>query len=313
MTNVAALPVDGAGDPFWTYWEQYERHLEAEERSPKTVLAYRNAATQLRDWLVERHAPTDPVELRRAHLEEHVIYLRNERGMATATIRLRYAALHNFFSWLVEEEPGFVSPMVKMKPPKVDDPPPAVLRPEQLQALLAACSGGDFYSRRDAALIRFYIDSGLRRTEALNVKLADLNQRERTVRVVRKGGHVGTAFYGARTGRDIDRYLRVRAKQSAASSAFLWLPGTRGGDRLSEDGLLYMLRRRGEQAGIQGLHPHMFRHSFADSLKSQGASDEDVMTSGGWRDAKVMRRYGAARAVDRAREMHRRLSPGDRL
>jgi hypothetical protein len=47
--------------------------------------------------------------------------------------------------------------------------------------------------------------------------------------------------------------------------------------------------------------------------KEAGATDEDTMTLGGWRDPKIMRRYGASTAQARARETHRRLSPGDRL
>lgn len=48
-------------------------------------------------------------------------------------------------------------------------------------------------------------------------------------------------------------------------------------------------------------------------MKQAGASDEDVMTLGRWQDSKVMRRYGASAAISRARDTHRRLSPGDRL
>ena len=48
-------------------------------------------------------------------------------------------------------------------------------------------------------------------------------------------------------------------------------------------------------------------------MKSAGASDEDVMTLGHCRDRKVMARYGASAAIERARETHRRMSPGDRL
>jgi hypothetical protein len=48
-------------------------------------------------------------------------------------------------------------------------------------------------------------------------------------------------------------------------------------------------------------------------MKAAGASDEDVMTLGRWRDRKIMARYGASAALARAQETHRRLSPGDRL
>jgi hypothetical protein len=48
-------------------------------------------------------------------------------------------------------------------------------------------------------------------------------------------------------------------------------------------------------------------------MKAAGNADEVVMTLGRWKDPKVMRRYGASAAVQRAREAHRATSPGDRL
>lgn len=92
----------------------------------------------------------------------------------------------------------------------------------------------------------------------------------------------------------------------------LWLGGK---DRLGDDGLAHMLIRRARMAGIapERIHPHAFRYLFAPKMKQAGAIDEDVMTLGRWRDPAVMRRYGGAAALERARDTHRRLSPGDRI
>lgn len=315
-----ALPLLGADDPFWALWSSYERHLRAEQRGRRTLEAYGRMARHWHRYLVEHHVSTDPAEHRRQHVESFLIYLREELAHAPATIHLAYASLSGFYRWAVEEEEVRDSPLARLKAPQVDQPPPAVLTDDDIAGLLRTCQGpattpGElFLNRRDAALIRFLADTGLRRNEALGIRLEDVNTRDSTVRVTRKGAREGLAFYGVKAGRDLDRYLRVRARQSAASSPFLWLPGSRGGQVLGETGLAAMLVRRAKLAGLDAkVHPHAFRHVFADRLKAGGASDEDVMVAGGWRDAKIMRRYAAARAVDRARDTHRRLSPGDRI
>jgi integrase len=91
----------------------------------------------------------------------------------------------------------------------------------------------------------------------------------------------------------------------------LWL-GPRG--QLTPDGVYQVLERLGRQAGLgRGLYTHLFRHSFASRWKGSGGSAEDLQRLGGWKDPRMVLRYGAWAADQRAREAHRRLSPGDRI
>lgn len=145
--------------------------------------------------------------------------------------------------------------MIRMKPPRIPDQPPDVLREPGLRKLLAACeTGKTLKDRRDAAILRFFIDTGARLAEVSGIRydprdaaVTDIDLDRGLAKLAGKGGRTRAVSIGDKSVRAIDRYPRLRGKHANATVPWLWV-GRSG--RFTESGVGQMVREPGRQAGL---------------------------------------------------------------
>ena len=160
-----------------------------------------------------------------------------------------------------------------MEVPKVFDEPVPTITDEDLAKIIKACAGRGFEGRRDEAIVRFLLDTGCRVSELCGITLDDLDLDRETALVLGKGSKRRSVYFGAKTARSLDRYLRERRTHKEAHSPALFL-SQRG--PYSADGVRDLLRRLGTTAGVDGLHPHRFRHTFAHDFLLAGGQGPDL-------------------------------------
>lgn len=295
----------GANAAILASWE-----LSLHGKAEGTRKLYVRVAGWFVDWLVANGRPeAGPGDLLAVTRQDAEAWFAAQRdgGMAPTTLRSRWIALRNLYGWLHDEDELDANPLARVRVEKVEPAPIEVLSPDDLKALLKVCEGKGFLERRDLAIVRLFAATGMRLSELAALRIGDVDLAKRVAFVEHgKGDKARFVRFDAGTATAIDRYLRARGRHPKAASPWLWV--SRSG-RFTNKGIPLMLVRRGEAAGIGHVHAHMFRHTWADAWLSAGGNEGDLQRLGGWENADVMRRYGSARAVDRALAAYDDVNP----
>lgn len=285
----------------------FKRSLVARNLAPGTITSYVEAAARFASFCADRGHPTEIGAIERRHVEDFIAH--QIETLTASTAASRYRRLQQFFRFVTEEGEIDASPMLHMSAPAVEETLVPIVSDEDIKALLAACEGRGFDDRRDMAILRLFLDSGVRIAEMAGITVDGLDLDQRVVTVVGKGKRSRLVPFGNKTSLALDRYLRQRRHHRHADSEKLWV-GLRG--PLSTSGIDQMLERRATLAGLSDIHAHRFRHTFAHAYLVNDGNEGDLKAIAGWNSSQMLARYGASARSARAIANSRKIGIGDR-
>jgi integrase/recombinase XerD len=159
-------------------------YLRLKNLSPRTIVEYGKVLNSLFEQI--GLGESSPKEITTGQLREYVASLQ-QRGLAAATVSNHVLVIKRFFGFLLAE--GYIEedPSQRLPRPKVGKRLPKALTITQVQDLFAAFKGETPTERRDQMFFRSVYVCGLRVSEAVNLRLEDIDLAEGTLLVIGKG------------------------------------------------------------------------------------------------------------------------------
>ena len=271
--KVPAAPLTGATE-LERCAVDYLDHLAVERGlAANTLAAYRRDLDLYVGFLLQRSIDA-PDGAARRDVEDFMEAMRTA-GYAGSSIGRALSAVKGFHRFCVREGAAATNAALTVRVPKKDELLPDFISIDEAARLLDQPFAPTAAGARDRALLEVLYGCGLRASEACDLALRDLFLDDEFLRVTGKGSKerlvpvCGTAAAALRAYLDGPRgELAAHARAlDPAPNVFL---NARGG-RLSRQSVHAICERYGRCVGLEGLHPHTLRHSFATHMLAGGA------------------------------------------
>lgn len=218
-------------------------------------------------------------------------------GGSANTAISRIGAICRFSAWLAATKQIRRNKLTGIQLPQAKRRDVRGLTNAELDALIAACrKDTSFQGLRDLAWIELMASTGPRLDETLQMDVSDLDfAAEEVVYRKTKGSKPARrvklmdSCVSDRFISDLKRYLEARQALTGTADGPLWV-NYRGG-RISSAGMWKSLQNRAAAAGIDGVHPHMLRHTFAFRYLANGGSEVLLMAICGWDSREMIAIY----------------------
>ncbi|UFS70507.1 site-specific tyrosine recombinase XerD [Geomonas sp. RF6] len=255
------------------YLDIFLTHLTVEKgAAANTIEAYSRDLGKYLDYL----GGTPLQQVRPTHLADYLSLLKG-KGISPRSRARALSAIRTLHRFLVEQGYSETNPTSSTEAPKGIVRLPSVLSGREVEALLAAPQGEGAIEVRDRAMLELLYATGLRVSELVGLKLAEVNLPAGYLMTVGKGSKERLVPIGQSACLAVGHYLGEarRTLLGEGESRFLFV--SRLGDGMSRQAFWNIVKRRALEAGVvKNISPHTLRHSFATHLLENGADLRSV-------------------------------------
>jgi site-specific recombinase XerD len=304
------------------------RHFEAynrsEGKSARTVEWYTRVLRFYQRYLEEQGHSTELGALTLDVVREFVLYLQTRRkwdghpyipspggNLAAISVNNYIRGLRAFFSWLHREGYTEEHILARLKPPKIPQKLVEVLTDADVGSILACLDPNMSSGCRDFTMVITLLDTGLRLSELVGLKMADAHVDEGYLKVMGKGAKERMVPIGSTCQKALQRYIfHFKPEPFYSDQDYVFL--TLEGKPMSLNSVKLIFARLAQRSGVSRLHAHLCRHTFATNYLVNGGDVFSLQQILGHTSLEMVRRY-VTLASSQVRVQHRKFSPMDRM
>lgn len=258
-------------------WEEkisdFENFLKFERNfSNNTLDAYLRDIRKLKDYAEQAEQGITPQNISYSQLQDFLYGLSREQFSERSQARWVSSA-KAFFKYLLEDEVRKDNPALLLEGPKLGLYLPDTLSLDDIQKIVSSIDLSTLIGRRNHCIIEVLYGCGLRVSELIDLKLSNINFKERFLKVEGKGGKirlVPLAEYTVNLIREYIAEVRSQSKINSKFSDYVFINGR--GSKMSRVIVFLIIKELAQKAGVKKkVSPHTFRHSFATHLLQNGA------------------------------------------
>jgi integrase/recombinase XerD len=236
-----------------------------------SVFAYQNDVNKLADFSIAKRLQPETISY--DNLKEFVATL-YDLGLSARSQARIISGVKQFYGYLLVEEVIQDDPSELLEQPKIGRKLPEVLSIEEIDALLNAVDLSKKEGHRNRAILETLYSCGLRVSELVNLKFADLYFDEGFIRVIGKGNKERLVPVSPSVEKEINLYTQhIRNFQDIQPGNEQVVFLNRRGAKLTRVMIFTIIRQLAEHVQLtKVISPHTFRHSFATHLIEGGAN-----------------------------------------
>ena len=262
---------------------------ETKNTSANTEVSYKRDLMKFVKFLNSRGI-SDFNSITEQDLKDYITYL-SDQNFKAATISRSIASIKALFHFLKGQGEIDKDISVSLHAPKIEKKVPEIMTQEQIDALLSQPSGNSPKDIRDKAMLELLYATGIRVTELITLKVADLNMSNNTV-MLRDAKKTRTVPFGRPAKEALDRYLDGTRENMIEDKESEVLFANCSGQTMSRQGFWKLIKYYARKAGIEAdITPHTLRHSFAAHLVENGADLKSVQEMLGHSDISTTQVY----------------------
>ncbi|MEP7148879.1 MAG: site-specific tyrosine recombinase XerD [Acidobacteriota bacterium] len=266
---------------------EYISYVRVEKGLAKnSLLAYENDLGKLKAWTEKNGLAVE--SLTRQDLREWLIDLGRTKLTDNSKRRL-VSALRGFYKFLMIDGHIKINPAENLDLPQKGLYLPKFLNQAEIDMLFASPDVSTETGLRDRALLELMYACGLRVSEAVDVKINDLDIDGGILTTTGKGSKTRRVPVGSSAIEWLKSYLSSRRKRENIEIQNLFV--TLEGNALNRQVIYKLVRDHGEKAGLEGISPHTLRHSFATHLVQNRADIRSVQQMLGHADISTTQIY----------------------